>query len=389
MSEKATPPIRSTADRPSAPTGRLDVVPQPIAGTKSGSRTGGGVYISAWGVLAMAAGLYLSAIVFKPPFLADWLPTLDGTASQPQGNDPNKSATNQEAKHLRANLEQAQAEVVQLRTELGSRDARVKSAELRIAGLEKELESVRGGTSNPPSDKSIEAHAPGAQPGTQSGSDQTQRTLATSIGSPTTTSGPAADETAPPRKFEIVNGAPVMVNSTTGTPTFADAPRGADVELPLPERRPTVFIRSKVTPIAQIVRPTVAVTPTPPAAGGIETGSVAGQSRLGGQSAADKPTEPIAFGTPTVTRSASSVGIRLTAGPSVDALRLSWSLMSERYAYELKGLAPRYVAGGTPAAPYSLVAGPISDENEAHRRCALLISRGIPCSVDSYSGNAL
>jgi hypothetical protein len=90
-----------------------------------------------------------------------------------------------------------------------------------------------------------------------------------------------------------------------------------------------------------------------------------------------------------VTRSAKPIGIRLTAGPSVDALRLSWSLMAERYGSDLSGLQPRYVMGNTPAAPYALVAGPFTSDQDAQRVCGSLIAKGIPCSVDTYVGNAL
>ena len=403
MSETANSTLTAIPDRPSLESVRLDAVPHHrIAAAEPDGR--GTFYIGAWGAIALAAGLYLAALVFKPPLLTDWLPSLDNVLSQPRGADQNGSGTNHEAKHLRVNLEQAQSELAQLRQELGTRDARVKSAELRIAGLEKELEATRDQESGAepqsqsqpqPSNRNAATVPPTAfAPGTTvvpTSDDTNRRALADAIGTPSASDGAPAENTQP-RSFEIVNGAPRMVNAPNEAPTLANAQPGTEVAMPVPERRPVVFIRQKTSPIAQIVRPTVSVVPTTAGstAGSIETGSVSGQSQLGDEAAATATaTQPVTFGAPTVTRSATSVGIRLTAAPSVDALRLSWSLMSERYASELNGLQPRYVAGGAPAAPYSLVAGPFSDQSEAQRRCALLIARGIPCSVDSFTGNAL
>lgn len=389
MSEKSISIDTATADSQSAPSGRRGAPPARLAGAKSASRARNVLYLASWGALALAAGAYLAAVIVKPRFLAEWLPAMDRVLTQPQGNDQNRSAVIAEAQQLRANLEQSQAEVSRLRQELGSRDARVKSAELRIAGLERDLQAARGPGGSPPTqphETGTSASNEAPLTGSQHDSDATRRALAGAIGAPTEGTRTDSRAGAAPRSFEIVNGAPTIVESG-GAATYASAKPGADVEMPLPERRPAVAARPKTTPIAQIVRPTIAVSP--PTTGGIETGSVGGQTKIGEIASAEKPSQPITFGAPVVTRSANPVGIRLTAGPSVDALRLSWSLMSERYAYELNGLQARYVSGNTAAAPFALVAGPIADEHEAERRCALLIARGIPCSVDSFVGNAL
>jgi hypothetical protein len=124
----------------------------------------------------------------------------------------------------------------------------------------------------------------------------------------------------------------------------------------------------------------------------IETGSVAAP-----QVARTKPepvkasaqAAPVAFGAPTVTKAAAPVGVRLTAGPSVDALRLSWSLMTERHGADLSQLEPRYVVGSTPSAPFALIAGPLRSNEEAKNLCAALARKGIPCTVDAFTGNAL
>lgn len=359
-----------------------------LAEANSGNRARSAFYLASWGTLALAAGTYLTAFIVKPHYLANWFPAVDRALTLPQGNDQDRSGVIAEAQQLRANLDLSQAEVSRLHQELGSRDAQVKSAEMRISSLEKELASVRANGVNPaaaPKDASITAslnssNGASATAGQTSGDDN-RRALAAAIGAPTDKAHSAAVQGSAPQSFEIVNGAPTMVNVPVGPPTFTNAAPGNDVELPLPERRPAGLGRTTANPITQVVRPTVAVAPA--MGHGIETGSISNRSKPA------EPTQPVTFSAPVVTRSANPVGIRLTAAPSLDALRLSWTLMSERYAFELTGLEPRYITSTSPAAPYSLVAGPLTDEPEAKRRCALLIARGIPCSVDSFNGNAL
>lgn len=397
MTERVSSPQRATAaddgglDAPSLGVAREPIVP--VTPGKSGRRAG---YLLSWGVLALAAGVYLAGVVLKPQFLIDMFPVMDRMLTQPQGNDQNRSATIAEVQKLRATLRDAQTEVSRLRQELGDRDARVKAAELRIAGLEKELASARGGAATetssiaPPAASTASvspqaASAPKVAVADASNQDAeaSKRVLAGAIGAPqdATSSTPAVGA---PRSFELVNGAIV---DAQGAPSVATAQPGAEVELPLPGRKPAVALKRKPTPIAQIVRPTIAIKPAP--ANAIETGSVAAGAAATAKPETKSTTESIRFGAPVVTRSANPVGIRLTAGPSVDALRLSWLLMSERYGADLGGLQPRYVVGNTPAAPYALIAGPFANNDEAQRTCGSLIAKGIPCSVDSYAGNAL
>lgn len=399
MTERVSSPQRATAaddgglDAPSLGVAREPIVP--VTPGKSGRRAG---YLLSWGVLALAAGVYLAGVVLKPQFLIDMFPVMDRMLTQPQGNDQNRSATIAEVQKLRATLRDAQTEVSRLRQELGDRDARVKAAELRIAGLEKELASARGGAATetssiaPPAASTASvspqaASAPKVAVADASNQDAeaSKRVLAGAIGAPqdATSSTPAAAVRAP-RSFELVNGAIV---DAQGAPSVAAAQPGAEVELPLPGRKPAVALKRKPTPIAQIVRPTIAIKPAP--ANAIETGSVAAGAAATAKPETKSTAESIRFGAPVVTRSANPVGIRLTAGPSVDALRLSWLMMSERYGADLGGLQPRYVVGNTPAAPYALIAGPFANNDEAQRTCGSLIAKGIPCSVDSYAGNAL
>jgi hypothetical protein len=105
----------------------------------------------------------------------------------------------------------------------------------------------------------------------------------------------------------------------------------------------------------------------------IDTGSIERPAK-----AAAPPTKP------------QPIGLLLATGPSVDALRLNWSILSDRHADAVKNLNPRYVMSGTPAdRTYDLVAGPIASPEQARTLCREMEKRGLSCTVSAYRGNAL
>ena len=117
----------------------------------------------------------------------------------------------------------------------------------------------------------------------------------------------------------------------------------------------------------------------------IETGSVTTAAR-----AVAKPGDVISFGPAIVKPAAKPFGVRISSGPSVDNLRLSWSLLADRHADTLKNLQARYVESGDPAAPnFDLIAGPIKSKSEAARVCKALAAKNIPCKVGEFAGDAL
>lgn len=100
--------------------------------------------------------------------------------------------------------------------------------------------------------------------------------------------------------------------------------------------------------------------------------------------------DPIDFGTPVVKPAAKPVGVQISSGASVDSLRLSWSLLSDRHADALKNLEARYIAHGDEAAPtYDLIAGPIKSKSEAQKVCKALAARNVPCKVGDFAGEGL
>ena len=105
---------------------------------------------------------------------------------------------------------------------------------------------------------------------------------------------------------------------------------------------------------------------------------------------ATAPVQPVTFG-PGAVKAAlptSPVALELASGPSVDALRLNWSLLADRHGSMLKNLEPRYTNGGD-GQPYQLVAGPIASSEEASRVCAQLKAKKVACRITGFGGNAL
>lgn len=119
----------------------------------------------------------------------------------------------------------------------------------------------------------------------------------------------------------------------------------------------------------------------------IETGSVA-------QPAAGA----ISFGPPTVTHAnapaeaniGGQVGVQIATGPSVDSLRLSWTLLKERHGAGLNGFEPRYTTDMSGSEQtYDLIVGPVASADEGKKLCQELAMKGTPCAVSRFTGDAL
>ncbi len=110
------------------------------------------------------------------------------------------------------------------------------------------------------------------------------------------------------------------------------------------------------------------------------------------------------FGSPDVSRAEKSataapertereeapVGIQLGGAPSLDSLRLNWSILSDRHADALGSLQPRYVTSDAlGSTSYNLVAGPMPNRAEAIRVCAKLRNQGVTCRLTAFQGSSL
>jgi hypothetical protein len=85
-----------------------------------------------------------------------------------------------------------------------------------------------------------------------------------------------------------------------------------------------------------------------------------------------------------------AVGVLLATGPSVDALRLNWSILTDRHGDSVKNLQPRYIVSGKPdQRVYSLLAGPVASTAQAKSLCQSMAQKGLACEVSAFRGNAL
>ena len=115
-----------------------------------------------------------------------------------------------------------------------------------------------------------------------------------------------------------------------------------------------------------------------------ETGSIA----AGGQGKAAAKTQVAAAHKPPA--KPAPVGVLLATGPSVDALKLNWSILKDQHADAVGNLSPRVVVSG-PASKrvYSLVAGPIASADQAKNLCVSMAAKGVGCEVSTFRGSAL
>lgn len=126
--------------------------------------------------------------------------------------------------------------------------------------------------------------------------------------------------------------------------------------------------------------------------GPIETGSVTEDSSTAAPSAEQSKAKPVtdkvaAFSAPKVKK---AIGIKIATGASVDALRFSWGVLSERHSTELKPLQPRYfnTVDGS-GITYELVAGPFKTTADAKKVCQTLKAQAIDCQLSTFGGNTL
>ena len=149
---------------------------------------------------------------------------------------------------------------------------------------------------------------------------------------------------------------------------------------------------SAVAPLTAIATPTQprvinSPEPTPQTTGEVVDPASANIAAATMPAAAD---QAISFGPAVVKAAPKPLGVRLSSAASIDALRLSWSLLADRHGPALKNLQPRYIAGGDAQNPsFELIAGPITSSAQAKRLCKTLTDGTKPCKVGDFAGDAL
>jgi hypothetical protein len=107
----------------------------------------------------------------------------------------------------------------------------------------------------------------------------------------------------------------------------------------------------------------------------IETGSI-------------PPSAVITFGEPEVTPAREAFAVQIGAGPSIDALRLHWSMLAERHS-ALGSLQPRFVGPRKDGGPYRLLAGPLTSKAEADKVCDAMGVGKQGCLSTTFIGDPL
>lgn len=144
----------------------------------------------------------------------------------------------------------------------------------------------------------------------------------------------------------------------------------------LPASEPRPVAEPPLKPVDEPMAVTIAPPPAPP----IETGSIPPKA----------PKAEIVFGEPVVKRAgAPEMAVQLAAGPSLQAVRQSWELLSERFSGTLSTLQPRVVAPRGEGGVYRLLAGPLATKADAERICSQLGVGAKACFATQYAGAPL
>lgn len=311
-------------------------------------RSSSALYLGTWTLLGTAAVAYMYMLLAQP----EWAAPL--TTQSPWSDEADREA--QVAKQLTEEISVLRTTIANLERELSEvKEAAAKRPVAIINRPQTTAEAVEPQTSE---ERSAESAAVAA-----SGSGLAPPVLP---GEPNRVASTAAmaEQSQPVHEAEDED----------------EAPAGA-VAPPPPVRKVTARNATSADPIAP-----------PPARAAALSSKQDGQLALKMETGSLPARDPeITFGPPTVTPASEAFAIHLDAGPSLEALRLRWSLLAERHASALSELEPRYVVSGPPTAPsYQLIAGPIASAEEASRVCALLRARRVQCTVGGpFVGEAL
>ncbi len=296
------------------------------------------VYASVWALLALLALVYMVTLAVNPSLIGSWIPE----RSNHETNEGQRSAARfaTDISGLKESVGDIQREVASLRTTVAASNTRDKVLTERVAVLEERTKPlVTSEPALPSAPKTLAQRQAEAR---------AQKAVEKAATTAALVAAPAALSASPPSSPE------------TALPT-ADALASRFVVLNAPNN-----------PIA-----TGSILPPP--AQGVPAPPVAAQASVSFGPGSIKAAPAAAAG---------PVGVEIANGPSLDALRLNWSLLAERHSPQLKNLEARYVSAGE-GQPYQLLAGPITSQDEAKRVCAQLQAKRVACRVTGFGGNAL
>jgi len=293
-----------------------------------------GPYLAMWLIAATGALTYLGVLSARP----DALHASSTPKSLPASRDLESAAAQLKSENadLRKTLAAAEQSLVTAKADAAVRQERESALAARIAALEERTTRPVAAEAAPAPLAALAATVAAAAP-----------------------PAPAPKLAAPSRAAEQR-----AARLAAATQPASAAPQAISEAVAAPPGAP----RPSVINAAAIP---AAAAPTAP----IATGSI--------------PPAPVNFGPAIVRPAAGPAAINLGAGPSLDALRLSWSLLNDRHGTVLKNLQPKYAAPTGDGQAYQLIAGPVASALEAQRVCEQLKARRVPCSVASFAGEGL
>lgn len=300
-------------------------------------------YVLAWCTIGLLAAAYLTALAVRPDLVTEHLPAF--RPGEPDGNQGQRAMSKAvaEVQTLRQSVSQVQLDVAKIKAAVSVTEQRQEVIEktlgARLTTLEEKITfSAPIVAAARPGAATSAAKAGGARPEGSS------------------SSGGAIDGSQLAQALTIGAVPPIETGSIVSTPAAVALPKAVDAKPPQ---------ASAAVPAALAAT----TTPEPTAAGTL-----------------------VGFGPAVVTPTKEPVGLRISNGTSLDALRLSWSLLADRHAAQLKNMEARYVtrapvADGEPS--FELVAGPVKSPAEAKRICKALAAKNIPCQIGTFEGAGL
>lgn len=282
-------------------------------------------YAAAWTVLAAIALIYIVTVTVRPAFLSEML-ALDIEA------EPAPAAA--------VNQGQSQA-VARFATDIGGLKSTVGEIQQSVSALRSTVDAIAVRDKDTADrlarlEEQARPHVAEAPKEAPKTAAQKQAEARAQRAAERAAKAAAASAAAPSPPVTMLNAKPEPAASPISTGSLQQAPAAADLPAPPPAATPPSFGPGAVK-----------VSPAP---------------------------QPMA--------------VELSSGPSLDALRLNWSLLSDRHPAALKNLEARYTNAGE-GQPYQLVAGPLGSPEEAARVCAQLKAKQVGCRITGFGGNAL
>lgn len=345
--------------------------------------------VALWGILGALSIIYLGLLFVRPEILSTYLPTV-APVGAPESNEGQRANALAATQDLRDKVYALETEVEALRGDIASKTDAIS---LKAVGLDDRITA-------------LEAAKIAAAPGTPVGKAAAKAATAAASAAPLALSQPAP--AAQPAEVAV-----------------AIAPATAAATAPLLTETPAAAPASKKKAAAAAAKVTAPASPAAPGAPAINAAaSIAPSFEAGGlpgvkllNSIPPVPAAPVqapaaapaaatavqnpaaAIAPPLVTgsvdgapaaRVAKPVGVYIGSGPSLDAVRSSWSLLSSRHADSLAGLQPRYTSSmDAEGMNYGLVAGPLKTTADAQKVCKDLAAKAVSCRIGEFGGEAL